>query len=342
MSLILTQAGLLALARAETTGEKLQGTHMAVGDGNGTTPEHIGASTALINEKWRGPLQSITLNEQGETDAGQQVVFECHVPITVGGWYIREVGLYADDVLLAVGPHPTLYKPAPEDPTKMEHVIKAPVAFSNADNVKLIVDPAVVLASQEFVNNAISDHNTDENAHADLLAGFVRISHTALNPPGTIITCASQDPPAGYLDCNGAWLSKTAYKSLFTAIGTRWGNDEAGGRFRLPDLRGRFLRGYSTGQSTGVYQNDALPGITGTLAVRNILSNNTGVIQTGTPSGAFYNTGTGHTLGKVQDIGGNSSNSNQIAFSASRSSSIYGAAAEVRPANMAVLYAIKY
>lgn len=168
MSLILTQAGLAALAEAESTGSKVQATHMAVGDGDGATPEHTAASTALDNETWRGALQSITINEQGETEAGQQVIFEAHVPMTVGGWYIRECALYAADVLLAIGPHPTLYKPAPEDPTKMEHIIKAVVTFGNADVVSLIVDPAVVLASQEHVATKVAEHNADATSHADI------------------------------------------------------------------------------------------------------------------------------------------------------------------------------
>lgn len=179
MSLILTQAGLAALAEAESTGTKVQATHMAVGDGGGATPEHTGASLALVNEKWRGALQSIIINEQGETEAGKQVVFEVHVPMDVGGWYIRECALYADDVLLAIGPHPTLYKPAPEDPTKMEHIIKAPITFGNADVVSLIVDPAVVLGSQEFVANSVAAHDANDASHADIRAAVASMTQAS-------------------------------------------------------------------------------------------------------------------------------------------------------------------
>ncbi|SHI61406.1 phage tail protein [Halodesulfovibrio aestuarii] len=168
MSLFLTKAGLAALVEAEESGTKLQATHMALGDGHGSVPEHTTSSPSLINEVWRGALQSITINEQGDTDAGKQVVFEAHVPINAGGWYIREVALYAGDVLLAIGTHPVMWKPAPEEPTKMEHVIKAPVTFSNADSVSLIVDPAVVLASQAFVKDELAKHDGDPNAHSEM------------------------------------------------------------------------------------------------------------------------------------------------------------------------------
>ncbi|KAF1073462.1 phage tail protein [Halodesulfovibrio sp. MK-HDV] len=165
MALILTKAGLAALVEAEESGTKLQATHMALGDGNGSVPEHTTSSSSLINEVWRGALQSITINEQGDSDAGKQVVFEAHVPINAGGWYIREAALYAGDVLLAIGTHPVMWKPAPEEPTKMEHVIKAPVTFGNAGAVSLIVDPTVVLASQEFVNKQLAEHNGSQGAH---------------------------------------------------------------------------------------------------------------------------------------------------------------------------------
>jgi len=170
MSLILTQAGLAALVNAESTGTKVQATDMAVGDGGGSTPEHTSASLGLIHENWRGPLQSITVNPDGETEAGQQVVFEVHIPITTGGWYIRECAIYAEDVLLAIGSHPTMYKPDPEDPTKMEHLIKAPLTFGNAASVSLVVDPSVVLASQTHVAQRIAEHDADAAAHGDLRA----------------------------------------------------------------------------------------------------------------------------------------------------------------------------
>ncbi|MFA9394775.1 MAG: phage tail protein [Halodesulfovibrio sp.] len=178
MALILTKAGLAALVEAEESGTKLQATHMALGDGNGSVPEHTTSSPSLINEVWRGALQSITINEQGDSDAGKQVVFEVHVPINAGGWYIREAALYAGDVLLAIGTHPVMWKPAPEEPTKMEHVIKAPVTFGNAGAVSLIVDPTVVLASQEFVNEQLAEHNGSQDAHPHLKKLLDQHTHT--------------------------------------------------------------------------------------------------------------------------------------------------------------------
>jgi microcystin-dependent protein len=61
-------------------------------------------------------------------------------------------------------------------------------------------------------------------------------------PAGTILAYAGEDPPAGYLLCDGTEVLRDDYPALFGAIGTAWGFDTAF-TFTLPDLRGRFLRG---------------------------------------------------------------------------------------------------
>ncbi|NDV18282.1 hypothetical protein GO013_02480 [Pseudodesulfovibrio sp. JC047] len=164
MSLILTKAGLNAYAQAEVTGTKLQATHMATGDGNGQSVSHTSQSTELAHETWRGSLQRIEITASGEVE------FEGHVPLTVGGWYIREVAIYAGEVLLAIGSHPEVWKPDPEAPEKVELVITAPVKFDNAAIINLTVDTTKVLASQEMVVGTVAQHNEDNNAHAGALS----------------------------------------------------------------------------------------------------------------------------------------------------------------------------
>ena len=78
-------------------------------------------------------------------------------------------------------------------------------------------------------------------------------------PVGTIIAWAGENPPIGYLECNGASLSRIAYKGLFEAIGTIWGsNDEE--TFKLPDFYGaaRFLRSRSAIKPVGRSENDEI------------------------------------------------------------------------------------
>ncbi len=66
------------------------------------------------------------------------------------------------------------------------------------------------------------------------------------NPPGAVMYFARITPPEGWLECNGQAVSKTTYPLLFDAIGITFGSD--GDTFRLPDLRGEFIRGWDHGR----------------------------------------------------------------------------------------------
>jgi len=66
-------------------------------------------------------------------------------------------------------------------------------------------------------------------------------------PAGSIMAYGGATPPAGWLLCDGRSVSQEAYPALFAAVGTNWGEGASDGEFRLPDLRGRFLRGVDNG-----------------------------------------------------------------------------------------------
>ena len=64
---------------------------------------------------------------------------------------------------------------------------------------------------------------------------------------GTIVSQAVSTPPTGYLECDGAELSRTTYADLFAAIGDDFGIGDGVNTFNLPDFRGEFLRGWDHG-----------------------------------------------------------------------------------------------
>jgi phage-related tail fiber protein len=66
-------------------------------------------------------------------------------------------------------------------------------------------------------------------------------------PAGTIIAFAGSTPPPGWFVCDGSEVSRSQYRSLFGAIGTSWGGGDGASTFKLPDLRGRFMRGVDSG-----------------------------------------------------------------------------------------------
>jgi microcystin-dependent protein len=76
-------------------------------------------------------------------------------------------------------------------------------------------------------------------------------------PPGTIVSFAGPESnvPAGWLLCDGAELSIEEHSELYEAIGTAWGKGVK--TFRLPDLRGVFLRGVSGDRGDGFEDPDA-------------------------------------------------------------------------------------
>lgn len=87
-----------------------------------------------------------------------------------------------------------------------------------------------------------------------------------LQPIGTIIIYPSLKLPIGFLECDGSWINKNEYPELYSIIGGIFGEDDT--RFGLPDLRGRFVRGYDSSniidpqRSFGDYQEDSFQGHT--------------------------------------------------------------------------------
>lgn len=65
-------------------------------------------------------------------------------------------------------------------------------------------------------------------------------------PVGTVMHYAAAAVPIGWLKCDGALVSKNAFPHLFAKIGYTYGG--SGNDFRLPDLRGEFLRGWDDGR----------------------------------------------------------------------------------------------
>ena len=72
-------------------------------------------------------------------------------------------------------------------------------------------------------------------------------------PSGLVADFAMSAAPAGWLKCNGAAISRSAYAKLFSAIGTKFGPGNNVNTFNLPDFRGEFRRGWDDGR--GVDKN---------------------------------------------------------------------------------------
>ena len=156
-------------------------------------------------------------------------------------------------------------------------------------------------------------------------------------PSGAVMNFAQSTAPTGWLKANGQLISRATYASLFSAIGTTYGAGDGTTTFKVPDLRGEFVRGWDdsrgvdTGRSLGSLQSWAIENIIGVLTY---ISETWA--QNGVATGPFTKQ-TGFSATKTpSDV--DSSDTGQITFDASAA---VQTSTETRPRNVALLYCIK-
>ena len=200
-------------------------------------------------------------------------------------------------------------------PTLTELIERVNSAASSAEQSKTAAESAV-----NTMTGQVATHNTAENPHPG-----------KFEPAGTIIINPHENIPAGYLECNGAEISRTTYPELFSAIGIRYGIGNGETTFNIPDLRGYFLRGWdhgagndpdaatrtdrgdgTIGDNIGTQQNDEFKSHTHTAPTYPNAGSGTDLISDGT--------GTAVGTLTTAPTGGN----------------------ETRPKNINVMYCIKY
>lgn len=154
---LLTNQGAAKLSNMAALGEKLEITSLAVGDGGGVSLTPNQAQTELVNERRRAQLNSLSVDEKNTS----QIIAEQIIPESVGGWWIREIGLFdADGVLIAVANCPETYKATTEEGSGRTQVIRMMLTVSSTDAVTLKVDPSVVLATRQYVDSAVIEVKT--------------------------------------------------------------------------------------------------------------------------------------------------------------------------------------
>ena len=142
-------------------------------------------------------------------------------------------------------------------------------------------------------------------------------------PTGSVTAYAASTVPTGWLECNGAAISRTTYASLFSIISTTYGAGNGSSTFNLPELRGEFMRGWDnsrgidSGRGIGNAQAQSIEAHTHTYDHR--VSGTTRVAK-----GGYGENGT-------TDYGANQTDN----------TSSYGST-ETRPRNIAMMYIIKF
>lgn len=172
---LLTDQGKALLANAAATGQKLEITQMAVGDGGGAATLPSESQTRLVNEKRRAALNSL----QVDANSSNQVIAEQVIPEDTGGWWIRELGLYdKNGVLVAVANTPDTYKPLLAEGAGRTQVVRMVLLVKGDASAVIVADKTAVLVSRDTLDAAIAEHARSRNhPDATLLAkGFTQLS----------------------------------------------------------------------------------------------------------------------------------------------------------------------
>lgn len=172
---IITTAGAAKIAAASAGGTQLKIVRMAVGDGNGTLPTPNPAQTKLVNEKHRAALNGLTIDKALKN----HILAEMIIPANVGGWWLREMGLYDEaGTLIAVSNMAESYKPKLEEGSGRTQTLRMILIVSSTEAVQVIAGGDTVLATKDFVADAIAAHEKTRN-HPDASTtakGLVQLS----------------------------------------------------------------------------------------------------------------------------------------------------------------------
>ncbi len=215
---IITTAGAAKMAAASAGGTQLKIVSMAVGDGNGTLPTPNPAQTKLVNEKYRAALNGLTIDKALKN----HILAEMIIPANVGGFWLREMGLYDEaGTLIAVSNMAESYKPKLEEGSGRTQTLRMILIVSSTEAIQVIAGGDTVLATKDFVADAIAAHEKTRN-HPDASTtakGLVQLSSATTSTDET-----KASTPKALKAVNDASMKKAANLSDLTDKAAARGN----------------------------------------------------------------------------------------------------------------------
>lgn len=213
---IITTAGAAKLAAATVPGgKKVNFTAMAVGDGGGVLPEPNVGQIKLINEVWRHALNKISQDNKNKN----YIVAELVIPPDVGGFWMRELGLYDDaGTLIAVANMAESYKPKLAEGSGRAQTCRMVIIVSSIDSVELSIDATTVMATQDYVDDKLAEHEQSRRHPDGTLKekGFVQLS-SATDSTSESLAATPKAVKAAYDLASGKYTAQdasTAQKGL--------------------------------------------------------------------------------------------------------------------------------
>ncbi|EHS5969599.1 phage tail protein, partial [Escherichia coli] len=206
---VITDTGAKKLAQAAAPdGKPVRLTHMAVGDGGGTLPTPDSKQTRLVHEVWRHTVNRIILDATHQN----RIIAELVIPPETGGFWIREIGVFDEHGdLIAVGNTAESYKPAVAEGSGRAQTFRTILTVSSTATVALTVDNTMVMATVDYVNDKLKEHEQSRrHPDASLTAkGFVQLS-SATNNDSETQAATPKAVKAAYDLANGKYTAQDA------------------------------------------------------------------------------------------------------------------------------------
>jgi hypothetical protein len=148
-----TTLGLAKIATAISTNTPISIATIKIGDGNGNPTDPSPADTDLVRVVYSATPNRVDIDPQDES----RIIAEVIVPMTEGGWTIREIGLYdGDDDLIAISRFPEIYKPLPAEGATTDIACRMFFVVASTAAITLEIDTNVIVATRSWVNNQLS------------------------------------------------------------------------------------------------------------------------------------------------------------------------------------------
>lgn len=264
---LLTASGINKLLKTASDGSKIALKEIVVSDYEGELSEQ---TTSIPNEKYRGAINAVTIDESDSNILGVDAI----IPPEVGGFYIKTAGIFCDDgSLFAVARLADTYKPLLNEGSSKDITLNFKLQIANAsESIILKVDNNIVLATRKWCEKMFLKLKDKIDAYTKSESDEKFALKTELQkaiPVGSyLLYSSSTNTPDGFLRCDGSALDKNAYSALFAEIGYTYG--KSGDKFLLPNFSdGKFMRGTGgNAAALGKVQGDAIRNITGKFATR--------------------------------------------------------------------------
>ncbi|ENB3649642.1 TPA: phage tail protein [Escherichia coli] len=206
---VITDTGAKKLAQAAAPdGKPVRLTHMAVGDGGGALPTPDSKQTRLVHEVWRHTVNRVILDATHQN----RIIAELVIPPETGGFWIREIGVFDEHGdLIAVGNTAESYKPAVAEGSGRAQTFRTILTVSSTATVALTVDNTMVMATVDYVDNKLKEHEQSRrHPDASLTAkGFVQLS-SATNSDSETLAATPKAVKVAYDLANGKYTAQDA------------------------------------------------------------------------------------------------------------------------------------